>query len=410
MFINELPDDCLLTIVDYLNNLEDLANCYKVCIKWSHLIAERTRKVKYFMVAEISEDFDYSSDLVYYQGPDLSTRYKTLLSTLFSNLPILHNPKIYNSDFIYIVIELLKKVIDFEKKEKELGNETEDLEKLEQFFFLKRHLKSLKGIINCCDVNINIEILCDKPEMVSSSRIEPGILKNGSSIKQLHTWYDYEDFETVAHHFPNLERLHIYLDDSQYKGPVLEKLKILELKSSTEDDFSLAFRFLDSCPNLQSAHITVDINYFSVKKRLKNESLQDLVIDYTDGPHRVDWNDLERAFIKYPNLKHLSLRSLHYIKDEHIEQLVPILPNLVLFDIYNCPAVTQKAADYVQDYCKRYGRSIKFYFKGNRDELVSDWPQLSTRIETISQGFDFMKHCFLKDFDGLPHFLVPKDY
>uniref|UniRef100_T1K962 F-box domain-containing protein n=1 Tax=Tetranychus urticae TaxID=32264 RepID=T1K962_TETUR len=152
MFINELPDECLLTIFDYLNNFDDLANCYKVCIKWSHLIAERTRKVKYLMVSEFSKDPDYSSDLVYYQGLDLSTRYKTLLSTLFSNLPILHNPNIYNSDFIYIVIELLKKVIDFEKKEKELENETEDLEKLEQFFFLKRHLKSLKGIINCCDV------------------------------------------------------------------------------------------------------------------------------------------------------------------------------------------------------------------------------------------------------------------
>ncbi|XP_015784486.1 uncharacterized protein LOC107362017 isoform X2 [Tetranychus urticae] len=408
MFINELPDECLLTIFDYLNNFDDLANCYKVCIKWSHLIAERTRKVKYLM--EFSKDPDYSSDLVYYQGLDLSTRYKTLLSTLFSNLPILHNPNIYNSDFIYIVIELLKKVIDFEKKEKELENETEDLEKLEQFFFLKRHLKSLKGIINCCDVNINIEILCDKLEMLSSFRIEPGSLKNGSSIKQLHTEYDDEDFERVAHHFPNLERLHINLVDGLWESPVLEQLKILELKLRAWHDFSLAFLFLDLCPNLQSAHITVNINHFSVNERLKNESLQDLVIDYYDGPNRVDWNDLKRALTKYPNLKHLSLRSLFCIKDEHIKQFVPILPNLVLFDIYDCPAVTQRAADYVQDYCKRYGRSIKFYFKGNRDELVSDWPQLSTRKEKISQGFDFMKHCFLKDFDDLPCFLIPKDY
>ncbi|XP_015793996.1 uncharacterized protein LOC107370528 [Tetranychus urticae] len=181
------------------------------------------------------------------------------------------------------------------------------------------------------------------------------------------------------------------------------------MKLLSHHEICYAFQVMDSCPNLKSAHLLVHTNRLFVDEKLKQKCLQDLVIDY-EGPSCIDWNDLKRALMKYPTLKHLSLRSLHYIKDEHIKQLVPILPNLVLFDIYDCPAVTQKAADYVKDYCERYGRSIKFYFKGNRDELVSDWPQLSTKKEKINRAFDFMKHCFLKDFEDLPHFLVPIGY
>uniref|UniRef100_T1K8U2 F-box domain-containing protein n=1 Tax=Tetranychus urticae TaxID=32264 RepID=T1K8U2_TETUR len=374
MLINELPDDCLLTIFDYLNNLEDLANCYKVCIKWSHLIAERTRKVKYLM-----ENPDYSSDSVYYQGLDLSTRRETLLNTLFPNLI---------------------GVGDLENNAEDLANEAKDLEKILQCF---RDLKSLKGIINCCD--LSIEKYCDNLEMLSVSNFKPDILQNGYNIKQLHPWYYYPDFETVLHHFPNLERLHIRTIDSQYKGPVLEKLKILELEVLSVD-ICYAFQLINSCPNLQSAHLYVDNDRFFVDETLKHECLQDLVIDYHGGSCR-DCNDLIRALIRYPNLKHLSLRNIRFIKNPSIEKLVHILPNLVLFDVSRCKKVTQKAADYVQDYCKRYGRSLKFYFKGNRDELASDWPQLSTKREIISRNFDFMKHCFRKRFDDLPCFLVP---
>uniref|UniRef100_T1KAB8 Uncharacterized protein n=2 Tax=Tetranychus urticae TaxID=32264 RepID=T1KAB8_TETUR len=114
--------------------------------------------------------------------------------------------------------------------------------------------------------------------------------------------------------------------------------------------------------------------------------------------------------MKYPNLKHLALWNFWDIKDEHIEQLVHILPNLVLWDVRECQEVTQRAADYVQDYCKRYGRSIKFYFKGNRDEFKSDWPHLSSEYTLFSRDFDFMKHCFLKPHVFLSNFLIPIDY
>ncbi|XP_015784489.1 uncharacterized protein LOC107362019 [Tetranychus urticae] len=139
MLINELPDDCLLTIFDYLNNLDDLINCYKVCIKWSYLIAERTRKVKYLL--EFSKDPAYSSDLVYYQRLDLGTRYETLLYTLFPNLLILHNLTLYDAAFVRRV-----PVFAFLNKLKDVAKKRKDLERFDQGF---RVLKSLKGIINC---------------------------------------------------------------------------------------------------------------------------------------------------------------------------------------------------------------------------------------------------------------------
>ncbi|XP_025018336.1 uncharacterized protein LOC112539785 [Tetranychus urticae] len=168
--------------------------------------------------------------------------------------------------------------------------------------------------------------------MLSSGRIEPSILRNHCCLKQFHTFNYYQHFKRDTHYFLNLERLHIYINGGYYAGPVLEKLKILELCLLYPHGVCYAFQLMDSCPNLQSAHIFTPTNRFFVDETLKHECLQDLVLSY-GGPSCLDWNDLTRLFMKYPNLKHLSLRNVRYIKDEHIEQLVQILPNLVLLDI-----------------------------------------------------------------------------
>uniref|UniRef100_T1L6H6 Uncharacterized protein n=1 Tax=Tetranychus urticae TaxID=32264 RepID=T1L6H6_TETUR len=241
-----------------------------VCIKWSHLIAERTKKV-----ISLVDYPEYSSDYVYYQV--LGSINGTCLMTLFPNL-------------ITVLYKFYRKVKDSKN----------------MVSFVRNH-ESLKGIINFLDVPI--EKYCDKLEMLSSDRIEPDILQNGSCIKQLHTWNDYEDLKRVAHHFPNLERLHI---------------SIIGIY----------------CINISSETFSVLV---------------------------------------------------------------------ALLDVRECPEVTRRTANYVEDYCKRYGRSIKFYFEGNYHEIGTDWPQLSTKQQKISRGFDFMKNCFLKDFDDLPCFSV-SDY
>uniref|UniRef100_T1L2T7 F-box domain-containing protein n=1 Tax=Tetranychus urticae TaxID=32264 RepID=T1L2T7_TETUR len=374
MLINEIPDDCLLAIFDYMNNTYDLINCYKVCVKWSYLIDKRTKKTKYLI-----DQCGYSSDAVSYENRRLID--STCLSELFTNLKVVElSSSIYN--------------------------------KVEDAIGLVKNQKNLKGLINSFDEPI--EKYCDEPEMLSVYDFNPNILRKCSSLKQLDILcYSLEDLKRDAHYLPNLERLKIqfHFTENPYDGPVLEKLKILELSYECWGrKIFYGFQLMDSCPNLQSAHINMNTDSWFLDETMKHKSLQDLVIQYAGyDDEGDDWNNLKRLLMKYPNLKHLSLR-FGNIKDENIEELVHILPNLVLLDVSGCNRVTQEAADIVKDYCKRCGRSIKFYFNGNYNEIESDWPQLSTKHEKISRGFDFMKHCFRKDFNYLSHFLIPINY
>ncbi|XP_015783915.2 uncharacterized protein LOC107361594 [Tetranychus urticae] len=380
MFINELPEECLLAIFDEINHIKDLMNCFKVCIKWNHLIAERTKKVKYLIENNTFNNGNLI-DLVYYEEEDQID--VACLSILFPNLKI--------AEFS----------CEFEKKVQ-----------FEDIVTLVKNQESLKGLIHYSLKPI--EEHCDKLEIISSSDIEPCILRNGSCMKQLIIMFGdptiFNDFIRAAYHLPNLERLHIHMNDSYYNGPVLENLKILELNLSPFGiDICHAFQFMDSCPNLQSVYIHGYPDQFDVDVTLKLKCLQDLVIS-VGIENRIEKNGLARLLMKFPNLKHLALRDGNNIQDEHIERLVPILPNLLLLDVTKCRGVTQRAADYVKDYCKRYGRSIKFYFNENRMEIISDWPHLSTKREKISRGFDFMKHCFLKNYYSLPYILIPIDF
>ncbi|XP_025016510.1 uncharacterized protein LOC107361614 isoform X2 [Tetranychus urticae] len=387
MSINDLPDDCLLAIFDYINYLGDLTDCFKVCNKWSYLIAERTKKVKYLMA--IRSD---SNDSVYFTG--LKPIDGSCLKTLFSNLLIAQLSE-----------ELLKKV-----------------SRKDVVAFLENQ-KSLKGLILSDHITSYLNFF--DIEMICSNCLggHDTIKLKRFNVKQIHTMLDLLR-NLHKYNFSNLERLSItnYGCAKWYIGPVLAKLKIFECTQPFNDLSGIhqSFHFIDSCPNLQSAYIVVNRDRYFVNESLEHQFLQDLVIYFKDIA-RIDWNQLKRVILKYPKLKHLALRAKLTRKNgniegsvdmenEWIEQLVHILPNLVLLDVRGCRGVTQTADDYVQHYCKRYGRSIKFYFNENRHEIESDWPHLSTKMEKISRGFDFMKNCFLKRPHELPCFLIPIDY
>ncbi|XP_015782388.1 uncharacterized protein LOC107360277 isoform X1 [Tetranychus urticae] len=386
MLINELPDDCLLTIFDCIQDLTDLVNCFKVCEKWRNLVVVRTKKVKYFTGRP-----NNSPDSVGHQSDEPFD--VTFFSKWFPNLRIV--------DFCTckgISIDVADKII--------------------------RDSKSLKGIIAdkcsfwvCLDdlprilMNANLEMLFTDYKFVATSVIN-------ENMKQLclSTYSGYLPME-VAHTFPNLERLNITfclaVRAGHYAyGPVMANLKIVELlvfsyRLYDWEEFRDSLAVMDLCPALQSAHI----NYLSAhaginfNDSVKNANLQDLVIQFGQP---IEWDDLRRLMSKYPNLKHLALRGT-FLKDDHIKQLILLLPKLTLLDIRESPGVTQDAANFVQDYCKRYGRSIKFYFKKDDKQIEIDYPQSLNRPEQICRGFDFMEHCFFKSFNDLPHFLDPID-
>ncbi|XP_025016313.1 uncharacterized protein LOC112538680 isoform X1 [Tetranychus urticae] len=382
MLINELPDDCFLEIFDYIQDLKDLINCFKVCEKWSNLIVVRTKKVKYFI-----DQPNYSPDSVCHQTDEPID--VTFLSKWLPNLRIV--------DLLYT-----------------RNGETP----IEDIIKIIRELESLKGIIYgchyCMESCLDFESIPENPnlEMLSTGYIDLNIKEINENMKQLYLWDSTLDvFAEVAHHFPNLERLKIYngedRTDHYSNGPVMANLKIAELGLSSYDwtDFCCSFVFMDSCPALQSAYVKIDCCRITVNDSIKQANLQDLVIQFYEP---IEWDNLRRLMSKYPNLKNLALRGTS-LKDAQIKQLILILPKLTLLDIRESSGVTQEAADHVRDYCKQYDRSIKFYFKADDKQIESDWPQLLNGPDKICRGFDFMEHCFFKSFNQLPHFLHPLD-
>ncbi|XP_015783810.1 uncharacterized protein LOC107361486 [Tetranychus urticae] len=175
MLINELTDDCLLAIFDQFDNLYHLIVCFKVCVKWSHLIVKRAKKVKYF-IANRSPLPNYLPDYVYYRDRDLID-VAGLSSLLFPNLIVAEfsdrfQEKVYCSD-----IEA----------------------------FVRKH-EPLKGMITSC--RVAMEECCDKLEMLATECSEPRILRNCSSMKQLSIFdYTLDDLKEDVQCLPNLERL-----------------------------------------------------------------------------------------------------------------------------------------------------------------------------------------------------------
>uniref|UniRef100_T1K4E3 F-box domain-containing protein n=1 Tax=Tetranychus urticae TaxID=32264 RepID=T1K4E3_TETUR len=365
MLINELPDDCFVEIFDYIRDLKDLINCFKVCEKWCNLIFVRTKKVKYFI-----DQPNYSPDSVCHQSDDPID--VTFLSKWLPNLR-----------FFFIQISS-KQIADL--------------------LYTRNGETPIEDIIKL----IRDSSIPENPnlEMLSTGYIDLNIKEINENMKQLYLWDSTLDvFAEVAHHFPNLERFKIYNGEGNfiYKKSRIFLQKLTKILSNLCTCCS--FVFMDLCPALQSAHHKIDCWHNNVNDSIKHASLQDLVIQFYE---LSEWDDLWRLMSKYPNLKHLALRGTS-LKDEHIKQLILILPKLTLLDIRESPGVTQEAANHVRDYCKRYSRSIKFYFKTDDEQIVSDWPQLLNQPDKICRGFDFMEHCFFKSFNQLPHFLDPID-
>ncbi|XP_015793926.1 uncharacterized protein LOC107370445 [Tetranychus urticae] len=200
MLINELPDDCLLTIFDCIRNLTDLVNCFKVCIKWRNLIIVRTKKVKYFIGRS-----NYPPDSVCHLSDEPFD--VTFLSKWFPNLRIFD---IFTCEGISI--DVAAKLI--------------------------RDSESLKGIIAdifLCAGDLQRILMNDNLEMLSTDYMRLDTIEINENMKQLclsssNGFLSIHVLKKVAHSFPNLERLHTYCQAdiaSQFtNGAVMANLKI----------------------------------------------------------------------------------------------------------------------------------------------------------------------------------------
>ncbi|XP_053214382.1 uncharacterized protein LOC128397661 [Panonychus citri] len=203
----------------------------------------------------------------------------------------------------------------------------------------------------------------------------------------------------IIEYFPNLKRISLTLrNDTQtnYDGANLVGLKILELKFPD----SFGFHLIDSCPFLESLFFYYNGSDLYVDESMKNFNLRDLVIDHALF---FTWPLMRRVLSKFPNLHHLSIRNSKQIDDSHVKELVKILPEIKLLDLRRSKGVTSQSADYLNEFCLKSRRSIEIYY--DCEEEPTEWPKLGIPREPIAYGFDFMKHCFYKNFSSLPYLI-----
>ncbi|XP_015795686.2 uncharacterized protein LOC107372060 [Tetranychus urticae] len=374
MNIDNLPDDCLLYIFNLFNRFETLLNCASVCERWKFLVFERFRNVKYLSDYCISGHFPTSTIFI---GDDSRLKQTDILKWL---------PKL--------------KILAFGC--------------LDLSCFSTLPVKGLLLVWYAVMTNVNLEL--PLIEMLAADYHNFFVNDiHGPKLKQLFIRRcRLSKFSRCAKHFPNLKRLHIEkftgrpFKEKFYSGPVFEKLEILEmafhtrLKPCAYYGFSLA----DHCQALKSAfHFIQDDKEFFINSGIKNHFLEDLVLQFEA---RQDWSVLRRILIKYPNLKHLAIVREHDtgISDENIPELLQLLAHITLIDLRNSEKVTEKSTEYIDWFCRHHNRSISFYYQ-KRTQITKKWPHLSTKRVLLGEGFDFMKHCFLMDYNTLPHLLVP---
>ncbi|XP_015792839.1 uncharacterized protein LOC107369403 [Tetranychus urticae] len=377
MNIDKLPDDCLLHIFNFFDKFETLQDCSQVCERWQYLVLQRLSNVKYLTDSANIEYYPVSSTILYREDDRIG---QIELSEWFPKLRIIENSGKADCFSNPTVDGLLLTSAN-----------------LENFTYCNPSLKMLA---------------VHDPFDFFTNDIQ------GPTLNQLYVRYcPISQFGKYAKYFPNLKRLHISnftldnYEDGVYTGPTLEKLEILEAIGHSQwgsrydyHGFSLA----DHCPILKSAHHYIDRDEeFYANIGIKNHFLEDLVIDLNVTPA---WSILRRVLYKYPNLKHLAIREDFDtgITNENVIEIIQRFPHITLIDIRNSEKVDANATRYIDQFCRDHNRSISLFYQ-KRPKITKSWPNLSAKSTRIGRGLDFMKHCFLKDYNGLPYLLDPDE-
>ncbi|XP_053204426.1 uncharacterized protein LOC128388971 [Panonychus citri] len=385
MSLNDLPDNCLWKILENVDGVKELIQLSKVCSRWSDLITLRFNRVKYLQTM----DTDSTEDKVDY---------------IDANCLWINHDKNCNDDWNLIEFFPNLKIIDTA---------------LDEAFNLPKIVKNnpqIKGLIGMhslskCGYLENIEMCAAdfRFDFDYKKVFRPDQLKQVSGI-----FFAMKDLPSFIEYFPNLKRLNLQLDGADgyfYNGPNLSSLKILELNTIFLVDQFTGFHFMDFCPSLESASISYWAYDNYIDESIKNYNLRDLVIVngrfWYAGTDDIrlgvfSWPLLKKLLSKFPNLHHLAIRNFDKLDvcNFDLEELIKLLPKLEIFDLRKCKKVTQKSADFLTKYCLRKNRSIAIYYDCEYEPV--EWPDLVDDHEPICYGFDFMKHCFYKEFSYLP--------
>ncbi|XP_053201381.1 uncharacterized protein LOC128386376 [Panonychus citri] len=381
MSINNLPNEVLFMIFDHFNGFEELIRLSKVSPRWFLVVLLKFSKVKYLQLMDKRQrDGDYIENNKLWKNTRETLKSHNLRD-LLPNLRIMEVPK-----DVFLRLR---------------SPESYDFRRL-----INEHpkIRGLIGLYEPVEFGYNLENI----EMISSDfKFEFKKVFRPNQLKQIRLKQIYmSEFYQYVEYFPSLKRLSLtlYYDSAKpYNGPKLLDLKILEFTPSSWVNKLIGLHFMDSCPNLQSAFLSYsDESYFAkniVDESIKNFNLRDLVIE---NAYYLTWTALRRILSKFPNLHHLAIRG-YIVEESHVEEFFRLLPRIKLIDSRKYDGFIRESADFLSKYCEKSNRPIKIYY--DCEEEPNEWPQLVNTGDRICYGFDFMKHCFYKTWDSLPHLL-----
>ncbi|XP_053200714.1 uncharacterized protein LOC128385816 [Panonychus citri] len=357
MSLNDLPDICLWKIFGNFHEAKDLIRLSKVCSRWSDLITPRFRRVKYLQMMDVdSNEVDYINANSLWINPNTN----------------------WNDYNLFEWFPNIKGLIGMDHLLKD-------------------------GYLE------NIEMCAPEFNFDYKKVFRP------DQLKQVHSRYFYmDDLPSFIEYFPNLKRLHLNLCKEDpvfynfcevfYNGLNLSALKILGLCTNGFAAKFNGFHFMNFCPSLESAFFLCMSYDIHEDEPIKNYNLRDLVIENLCFGCFL-WPPLKKLVSKFPNLQHLAIRNFDMLDDSHLdlEELIQLIPKLKILDLRKCEKVTQKSADFLSKYCVKENRSIALYYDCENEP--TEWPKLVDTYEPICYGFDFMKHCFYKNFSYHPYLI-----
>ncbi|XP_053214372.1 uncharacterized protein LOC128397654 isoform X2 [Panonychus citri] len=371
MSINKLPNECLYMILDYFNGFEELIQLSKVCSRWSDLITLRFNQVKYLqMMSGRKVKVDYGRYSLFMPEDTYMIMYDEVDYINANSLWI--NPNTNWND--YNLFELFPniKIIN-----------TASLRPYESYNLpeIVKNNPQIKGLIGMDHLHKdgyleNIEMCAAEFNFDYKKVFRPDQLKQVSC-------YDFhmKDLPSFIEYFPNLKRLNLRL----YKGDLVGKFT--------------GFHFMDFCPSLESASIYCWAKDVYVDESIKNYNLRDLnIVNFQFDS--FSWPLLKKLVSKFPNLQNLAIRYIAelVVSKFHLDELIKLLPKLKLLDLR--VSNTFKSDDFLYKYCVKENRPIELYH--SRTNEPTEWPKLVFTLEPICYEFDFMKHCFYKNYDCLP--------
>ncbi|XP_053201253.1 uncharacterized protein LOC128386272 [Panonychus citri] len=372
MLLNDLPDVCLWMIFANIYELEELIQLSKVCSKWANLISERFKRVKYLV--NYIGDLDVATICMNYP---IETLKHHNLRELLPNLRIV---SVYNDFYLdELKVSKFRKVFNNNPKIKGVIG----INKLRKLDLRNIEMIAMDNMVNYLELF--------RPDQLKQSKFED---------------FDLAYLAEYAEYFPNLKRLHIsgFIEKQIFNniGSKLSNLKILEYFPIGSDEKLDEFHLIDFCPALESAFIRGASDGQYIDASIKNYMLRDLVIEIPWVEiDLMAWSSMRILLSKFPNLHNLAIRgSGEKFEDNHIKELVELLPEIKLLDFRESKKFTENSADFLSEYCRESNRPVKIYYDCENEP--SEWPKLSTAGDSVVYGFDFMKHHFYKHFRTLP--------